>query len=361
MGNPGGGGPRRVKENVREGDGVKRQSLWFDGGSRVTIREEELPPPAAGEVLLENVVSAISPGTEMLFYRGQLEQGAVVDTVLEGYSGGLSYPLRYGYASVGRIAGVGPGVDPAAVGRLAFAFVPHASHACLPADRVLPVPGGLGAEEAAFLASAETATNLVLDARPLYGERVSVFGLGVIGLLTAGLLAGFPVERLTGWDLHPLRRSTAATLGVEAKDPSAAPPAPGTEDLAVEVSGSADGFRLALSSCGFAGRVVVGSWYGTGSRHHSFDTLFHRNRVRIIPSQVSTIAPELSGRWTRERRLEAAWQAIRSLRPGRLVTHRVPFEKAADAYRLIEQNPAETIQVMLTHGNGSEGSRRTAP
>jgi 2-desacetyl-2-hydroxyethyl bacteriochlorophyllide A dehydrogenase len=328
---------------------LKRQCLWFEGGSRVSVREEAMPQPGAGEILVQSLLSAISPGTEMLFYRGQLGEGAAVDTVLEGYRAGLSYPLRYGYASVGRVIGAGPGVDPAAEGRLVFAFVPHASLSCIRAELAAAVPEGITAEDAAFLANAETAVNLVLDSHPLLGERVSVFGLGIIGLLTAGLLAGFPLDRLTGWDLHPLRREAAAALGVTAADPAADPPPPGTEDLAVEVSGSAEGFRLALSSCGFAGRVVIGSWYGTASRQHAFDTQFHRNRVRIVASQVSTIDPALSGRWTRERRLEAAWQAIRTLRPSRLVTHRIPFSQAADAYRLIAETPQETIQVMLIH------------
>ncbi|MGA2479219.1 MAG: zinc-binding alcohol dehydrogenase [Spirochaetia bacterium] len=328
---------------------LKRQCLWFEGASRVSVREEAMKQPAAGEVMVQSLLSAISPGTEMMFYRGQIDEGAAVDTVLEGYRGGLSYPQRYGYASVGRIMAAGAGVDQAAIGRLVFAFVPHASLSCIKAELALAVPEGIPAEEAAFLASAETAVNLVLDSRPLLGERVSIFGLGVIGLLTAGLCAAFPLARLTGWDLHPLRRAAAATLGVAAADPVADPPPVGTEDLAVEVSGSAEGFRLALSSCGFAGRVVIGSWYGTGSRQHAFDTSFHRNRVRIIASQVSTIDPELSGRWTRERRHAEAWRAIRALRPSRLVTHRIPFSQAAEAYRLISEEPEKTIQVMLTH------------
>jgi 2-desacetyl-2-hydroxyethyl bacteriochlorophyllide A dehydrogenase len=328
---------------------LKRQCLWFEGGSRVSVREEAMRQPAAGEIMVQSLLSAISPGTEMLFYRGQLDEGAAVDAVLEGYRDGLSYPLRYGYASVGRVVAVGTGVDQAVAGRLVFAFIPHASHSCISSEQALVVPDGISPEEAAFLASTETAVNLVLDSHPLLGEQVSVFGLGVIGLLAAGLLAGFPLARLTGWDLLPLRRAAAAALGVTAADPVADPPPVGTEDLAVEVSGSAEGFRHALSSCGFAGRVVVGSWYGTGSRHHAFDTQFHRNRVRIIPSQVSTIDPGLSGRWTRERRLQAAWQAIRTLRPSRLVTHRIPFPRAADAYALISEAREKTIQVMLIH------------
>jgi 2-desacetyl-2-hydroxyethyl bacteriochlorophyllide A dehydrogenase len=338
---------------------MKRQSLWFEGRERVSLREETLDPPAASEVLVETQVSAISPGTEMLFYRGELEEGTEIDAVLEGYRRRLEYPLPYGYASVGRVAQAGPGVDPALVGRLVFVFMPHATAFCLPAARVIPVPEGVSAEDAAFLAAAETAVNLVLDAAPLLGERASVFGLGVIGLLTSGLLSRFPLAALTGWDLHSRRRDAAALFGVAASDPAASPPAGGTEDFAIELSGSAEGFRSALASCRFSGRLVVGSWYGMSARRKaidSFDTLFHRNRVHIVSSQVSTIDPALSARWSRERRLDAAWEALRMLRPSRLVTHRVPFGKAGEAYRLIAGTPGETIQVMLVHGDA--GSRQ---
>jgi 2-desacetyl-2-hydroxyethyl bacteriochlorophyllide A dehydrogenase len=334
------------------GSSIKRQSLWFEGRERVSLRDESLAPPGPHEVLIETLVSAISPGTEMLFYKGELEEGTTVDAALEGYGGKLQYPLPYGYASVGRIVDAGPGTDPGLAGRLAFVFMPHASAFCVSEERIAPVPEGIEAEDAAFLASAETAVNLVLDAAPLLGERASVFGLGVIGLLTIGLLSRFPLGHLSGWDLHQRRREAAALLGASAADPAASPPGRATEDLAVELSGSAGGFRQALASCRYGGRLVVGSWYGLRARGTSmegFDTNFHRNRIRILSSQVSTIDPALSGRWTRERRLDAAWDALRVLRPSRLVTQRVAFSRAAEAYRLIAGSPAETIQVMLVH------------
>jgi 2-desacetyl-2-hydroxyethyl bacteriochlorophyllide A dehydrogenase len=311
-----------------------------------------MDPPGDGEVLVRALVSAISPGTEMLFYRGEIEEGTEVDSVLEGYRRRLEYPLPYGYASVGRVFETGHGVDRRLAGRLVFVFMPHASAFRLPARSVVPVPDGISAEDAAFLAAAETSVNLVLDSAPLLGEKVSVFGLGVIGLLATGLLARFPLASLSAWDLHPRRREAAALFGARAADPTASPPPEATEDLAVEVSGSSEGFRLALASCRFTGRLVVGSWYGMASRRATidgFDSAFHRNRVRIISSQVSTIDPGLSGRWTRERRLDAAWDALRALGPSRLITHRVPFDEAADAYRLVSRSPQETIQVMLVH------------
>ena len=341
---------------------MRRQSLWFEGHERVSLREEPVEPPGPGEVDVESIVSAISPGTEMLFYRGDIEEGTEVDASLQGYRARLCYPLPYGYASVGRIACGGPRTDPSLLGRLAFAFVPHASAFRVPVERLLLVPEGIEPEDAAFLATAETSVNLVLDSSPLLGEQASVFGLGVIGLITIGLLAQFPLARLTGWDPLALRREAAARFGATAADPVVSPPSASEEDFAVEVSGTGEGFRMALGACRFSGRLIVGSWYGAATRRKTldaFDTAFHRNRVRIIPSQVSTIDPALSGRWTRERRLQSAWKAIRLLRPSRLITHRVPFSRAADAYRLIAESPGATIQVMLAHGDA--GSRQRCP
>jgi threonine dehydrogenase-like Zn-dependent dehydrogenase len=319
----------------------------------VSVRQEPLQTPGHGEARIQSIVSAISPGTEMLFYRGDIEPGAEVDAVLEGYRAEIAYPLRYGHATVGRVVDTGSGVDPSLTGSLVFAFTPHASAACVPVDQLLPVPADIPAEHAAFFAASETAVNLVLDCAPLLGERVSVFGLGIIGQLTAGLLARFPLESLAGWDPLPLRRKAASDAGIPAADPGSAALPARSEDLAVELSGSPEGFRLALGSCRYNGRVVVGSWYGAGSRRAAlaaFDTAFHRSRVRIIPSQVSTIDPALTGRWSRERRRAEAWQAIRVLQPLRLISHRLPFSRAADAYRLIAETPADTLQVMLVHG-----------
>ena len=338
---------------------MKRLCLWFDEREKVSVREESLDPPGPGEVLVESLVSAISPGTEMLFYRGELESGVAVDSSLEGYGGRFAYPLRYGYASVGRIVRAGKGVEEGLVGRLAFAFVPHASAFTAAVEKVVLVPEGIEPESAAFLAASEIAVTLVLDARPLLGERASLFGLGIMGLMTAGLLSRFPLARLTAYDLHRLRREAAVPLGVDTVDPRERPPGRGTEDFVIELTGSPHAFRDALGACGYAGRLVAGSWYGTkGARDsrapvlEAFDTDFHRNRVRIVSSQVSTIDPSLSGRWTKERRFNAAWEAIRSIGPSRWITHRVPFGSAADAYRLIADSPERTIQVMLVHETG---------
>lgn len=53
----------------------------------------------------------------------------------------MSYPLRYGYSLVGRVAKCGTGVDPERfLGKLVFAFSPHSSWVLADADGVMLVP-----------------------------------------------------------------------------------------------------------------------------------------------------------------------------------------------------------------------------
>ncbi len=341
---------------------MTRRAVVFEGPGIVAVREEAIPEPGAGEALVRTIVSAISSGTEMLFYRGEVPPGTAVDASIEALGGEVAYPLRYGYAAVGRVAALGAGVPGEWAGRLVFAFQPHASHFTTPIDDLIPVPEGVEPETAAFLPNAETAVTLVLDGAPLYGERIAVFGQGVVGLLVTSLLAGFPLACLVTVDRHARRRAASLASGADASfspDEIAGVGAllgegrpPAGADLVFELSGAPQALNDAIAVTGDYGRVVIGSWYGTKHVDLDLGGRFHRGRMRLISSQVSTIAPELRGRWTRERRFEAAWRAVESVGPVRYITHRFPVERAADAYALLDERPAEAIQVMLTYGEG---------
>jgi len=335
---------------------MKRRSVYFAAPREAAVVMEETPAPAPGEVLVETLVSAISPGTEMLFYRGQLPAGVSVDTSIAALSGGLRYPLKYGYACVGRITELGDGVPDEWRGRLVFAFHPHESHFCAPVAALLPLPPGMDAERAALLPNAETAVNLVMDGAPLVGERVVVFGLGIVGLLTTALLAQFPLAALYTVDPLAPRRELSLALGAtQAFDATeteslAAPLAESRgADLIFELSGQPAALEQAVLAAGFGGRIVVGSWYGNKRANLDLGEHFHRNRIHIVSSQVSSMAPSLTGRWTKERRMASAWRFLAGLPLDKLITHRFPVAEAAKAYQLIDQTPGETVQVLLSY------------
>jgi|UniRef100_A0A7V6A468 2-desacetyl-2-hydroxyethyl bacteriochlorophyllide A dehydrogenase len=339
-----------------------RHSLYFTEPYRVAVREETLLSPGPGQVLVQTLLSAISPGTELLIYRGQAPQDLPADTKIAALRGNLAFPLKYGYAAVGRVVESGQEVDPCWQDALVFAFHPHEDLFLAHPDELMAVPAGLTPEDAVFLPNLQTAITLVLDARPLIGENVVVFGQGIVGLLLTALLAHFPLGRLVTLDRHPNRRQASEMLGAHAaldplqenllenlsialssgvQDPLA--------DLAFEVSGNPAALDQALAVTGFHGRVIIGSWYGNRISELHLGGNFHRQRQVILSSQVSTIAPELTGRWTRDRVLGAAWQMVHKIKPARFITHRFPLGQAAEAYQLLDQHPEEAIQVVLTH------------
>jgi 2-desacetyl-2-hydroxyethyl bacteriochlorophyllide A dehydrogenase len=344
------------------GRNVKRLSLYFTGPYQVCVQEESLPPPVAGQVLVQTLVSAISPGTELLIYRGQAPTDIPVDETIPALAGDFGFPLKYGYAAVGRVMALGADVAPEWQGRLVFVFHPHESHFLASPAELIPVPSTLSAEEAAFLPNMETAVNFLMDGRPLIGEQVAVFGQGVVGLLTTALLAQLPLARLITLDRYPIRREKSLAMGAHASLDPVAPDALARmqsllqedrshagADLTYELSGNPAALDQAIAATGFNGRVIIGSWYGQKRVDLNLGGRFHRGRIRLISSQVSTIAPEWEGRWTKSRRLQVAWWMLQQIRPSQLITHCLPITQAAQAYALLDQHPEEAIQVMLTY------------
>ncbi len=342
---------------------MKAKQLWFTKPYTIEIREQDVEPLKHGEVFVRSICSAISAGTEQLVYRGQLPAGLDLDSdIVSLTNNDGNYPLQYGYATVGVIEQVASKENEMLIGKNVFAFYPHTSHFNIKLDQLIFLPEDIKPESAVFLANMETAVNLAMDGNPRIGESVIIAGQGVVGLLLSGILSQFPIANLYALDHIEKRRSTSKLFGVKNSYDSRSGqdtdnlkqimeknyPGGGC-DLIYEVSGSPEALNLAIELCGYTGRIVVGSWYGTKSADIQLGGKFHRNRVQIISSQVSTIASDLTGRWDKARRFQTTWEMIRKLHPERLISHRIPFESALDAYQLLDKSPHVTLQTLLIH------------
>ncbi|MEZ4539845.1 MAG: zinc-binding alcohol dehydrogenase [Chloroflexota bacterium] len=338
---------------------IRRQSLYFVAPGVAEIREEDLSLPGEGEARVQTLVSAISSGTEMLIYRGQAPTGMAVDETIAALGGAFRFPIKFGYAAVGRVIAVGPDVSATWMGRTVFAFNPHESHFVAPVAALHCVPEGIEPEDAVFLPNMETAVSFIMDGSPVIGERVAVIGQGVVGLLTTALLSGWPLGGLLAVDPLRRRQEWALRLGATAvAPPEAAPDAlaalPGEGpsagvDLCFELSGNPRALDLAIALTGQYGRIVIGSWYGNKPVEVDLGGRFHRAHMRLIGSQVSALAPQWLGRWTKERRLDVAWRMIGHHGPRRLITHRLPIGGAPEGYRLLDDDPAEVVQIVFTY------------
>jgi alcohol dehydrogenase len=328
--------------------------VQFAGPTRVEVVRTPVGTPAADEVRVEATLSAISPGTELLVYRDQVPDDMRLDETIDSLDDTATYPLSYGYATVGTVTAAGDDVADEWLGRRVFAFHPHASHFCVPPEALVRLPPDVGDEDAALLAMAETAVSLAMDGRPRVGERVAVFGQGVVGLLTTAVLSQFPLSRLITFDHHAARRERSRSRGADASLPPddagrAFQTGDGRADLSFEVSGNPAALDAALDTTGDDGRVVVGSWYGTKPTALDLGGRFHRSRIRLQASQVSRIDPDHTGRWDKDRRMDLVLDLLPDLDPSALVTHRLPVEEAPEAYRLLDGAPDEALQVLLEY------------
>ncbi len=330
----------------------------FHGPSEVRIEEFDAPEPRPEEVLVETDCSGISPGTELLLYRGEAPEDLPADETIPSLSGGLAYPISYGYAAVGRVVERGSNVEAGWLGERVFAFHPHASRFCVEPAELQRIPEDVPSETATLLANVEAALNVVMDAAPVVGERAAVFGQGALGLLTTAILADHPLDALYTVDRHPFRRERSRALGAD----RTFEPGEGTAlrealdcehregaDLAVELSGNPAALDAAIEATGYDGRVLVGSWYGKKRVRLDLGRRFHRSRISIESTQVSTIDPGLRGRWSKPRRLALAWEFLEGFDADSLLTHRFPVEEAPEAYRLLAERPDEAIGAVLTY------------
>ncbi|WP_101297776.1 zinc-dependent alcohol dehydrogenase [Halegenticoccus soli] len=341
---------------------MRARSLYFTGRGEVEVRERTLSGPGPDEVLVETEASAVSSGTELLLYHGDAPSDLPADESIPALSGTFEYPFRYGYAAVGTVAETGEDVSDDWLGETVFCFHPHESRFVARPERLERIPDGCSPATAALLPTVETALNFVMDGRPAVGERVAVFGQGAVGLVTTAVLSSFPLDRLVTVDTVPERRTRSRSFGADASlapdeararldpGPEADPDAPRGADLTFELTGDPAALEDAVGVTGYDGTVVIGSWYGDKRAEVDLGGRFHRSRIQLKSSQVSTIDPDLRGRWTTDRRLDLAWEWLRRLDADRLITHRLPLDEAASAYRLLDSRPAETVQIIFTYG-----------
>ncbi len=294
------------------------QALWYVAPSRAEIRPERVPAPAEGEVLVRALHGALSRGTERLIFSGRVPPGEVERMRAPHMGGSFPFPVKYGYATVGRVER-----GPAELnGRVVFALCPHQTCFMLPAAAVVPIPDGVPPARAVLAANMETALNAVWDAAPGPADRIAVVGAGVVGALVAWLCGQLPGADVTLIDIMPERAQLAAALGVGFAAPAAAPR---DCDLVLHASGSAAGLATALDLAGDEATVLEMSWYGAGDVPAPLGGAFHSRRLKLISSQVGQVALSHRPRWTHGRRLAAALALLADPRLDALLAPAVSF------------------------------------
>ena len=332
-----------------------------------------LPQPARGQILIRSTVSLVSLGTERMlveFGKASYLQKArqhpekvkmVLDKVkteglkptLNAVRNKLDTPLPLGYCNVGVVTKIGRGVTGFTVGDRVVSNGPHAEFVCVGENLVAAVPNDVTDDEAAFTVIASISLQGIRLLAPTFGETVVVYGLGLIGLLTARLLLANGC-RVIGVDIDERKLAIAAKDGVEVlRGGSDATIAESVADLTGGIG--ADGVLITASAkvdsiisdaarmSRQRGRIVLvgviplslnrSEFY---NKELSFQVSCSYGPGRYDPNyeERGQDYPIAFVRWTEQRNFEAVLEALaaRRLFVQDLITQRVTFDNFGEVY-----------------------------
>ncbi|WP_426626167.1 dehydrogenase [Leifsonia sp. McL0607] len=315
---------------------LEASAFWVEEPGVGALRRQPVPDPGDGEVLVRTVYSGVSRGTESTVFGGRVPESQRDRMRAPFQEGDFPGPVKYGYLSVG-VVEQGP---PDLVGRTVFALFPHQSAFVVPASAVVPVPEGVPPRRAVLAGAVETAVNILWDAAPLVGDRITVIGAGMVGCCVARLAQGIPGVEVTLVDIEPSRQRIADDLGVRFSEPEAAPR---ERDLVVNTSGSQAGLRLALETVVTEGAIIEASWYGDREVTLPLGEDFHARRLTIRSSQVGTVPPARRDRRSTADRLTLALELLHDAAFDRLLTGESSWRALPDVLARLSTGSADEL------------------
>lgn len=316
--------------------------LWCVAPGRYELRRATLPPSGDDGLLIRSLVSAVSRGTERLVLEGAVPPSEHERMRGPFQNGDFPFPVHYGYQSVGVVED-GPAEW---VGRMVFALFPHQDRYRLPVAAAMPVPESLPPERAALAANMETALNAIWDSGTGPGDRITIVGGGVVGLLLTALSARLPGAEVTLVDVNPARAALARALGAAFALPAAVTD---DADIVFHTSATASGLATALVAAAFEAKVVEVSWYGGHAPAVPLGEAFHSRRLQLIGSQVGSVSPSRRPRWPHARRLAKALTLLDDARLDHLVTHVVAFDTAPQRLPPLVTGGEDALAILLDY------------
>ncbi len=347
---------------------MSERRLAVTGPKTLAFEAFEQPVLGEGEVWLQTMFSGISAGTELSQYRGTSpfmnRQWMPDDRLFRDGPPSWTYPVRnLGYENVGMVMGSGPGVRALHTGQWVFGTWGHRTgHVMQERDaveRLIP-QGAPDPRIGIFSHIGAVALNGVHDAKIRVGDLVVVFGLGVPGQIVMQLARAAGAE-VIGVDPVASRRDLAERLGATRTiNPDWSPVAEVVKsetggrgaDVCIEVSGNPRALAEAMRTVAYSSRVVCMGFMQGEARGLMLGEEFHHNRIEVVSSQISGVAPEASHRWTKLRLWQTAvrlqHEGVLNLTP--LITHAVPFDAAPAMFEKLDQGDPAIMQSVLTFG-----------
>lgn len=263
--------------------------------------------------------------------------------------------MRLGNMTVGIVTEAGDEVRGLKVGDRVYGYLPIRETHTVDEGRVKLAPPALSDEELVCIDPAVVSLMAVREGNVRVGDKVAIFGLGAIGLMTvqmaklSGALCVISVEPVEK------RRKLAKKYGADiVLDPFSCDPgleikkAVGGVDISIDTSGSYQALHQAIRATSYGGTIVPVSWYHGEARGLNLGEEWHFNRqVMISGARVESEPYRDYPRWDRSRVYETVIELFRkkALTSEGLLSHKVRFDGVVEAYRMLDEIPGEIIKL----------------
>jgi len=333
--------------------GETARRVVFPRKNAVEIEQFEVPELKGDQVLVETRASLISTGTELAYLQG------ITKPIQMGEH---KYPIVPGYSAAGTVIAVGKGVTNLKKGDRICGSNRHGTRLIVDRAEAVRLPDNVSFEEATFHALGATSMNGVRLSRLVLGETVVVFGMGIVGQLALQIARACGAGKLIAVDLSERRLEMARRVGATT---TARPDEKALEalvkdltggemaEVVIEATGNPKVFPLALKLAAPLGRVVaLGSPRGNTPELDLYTEL-HCKGIQLIGAHAAmhplTATPY--NRWTRPRNRELFLDLISrgQIQTKPMITHRMPFAKAVDAFNMLVEDRTQAVGVILEY------------
>jgi 2-desacetyl-2-hydroxyethyl bacteriochlorophyllide A dehydrogenase len=327
-------------------------NIVFTGKEQVEFRREPLAQPGPRQALVATSRTLVSMGTELICFQRRFEEGTHWDRWVK-------YPFYPGYCNVGRVVALGGEVEGLTVGERVATRGGHRQFILTDAGRAVPVPEGLGDEEATWFGLAGIVQNAVRRAEHELGDAVAVIGLGPLGQLAVQYTRVGGAREVIAIDTVPGRLEIARAHGATQTLCAPAGETLGAvgeitigrlADVVYDVTGHPAAFPAALQLARRFGKVILLGDTGAPSEQRLIPDLITRG-LKVIGAHDTNPPPVASDHlyWSHRNmaQLFFTYLARGQMRTADLITHRYSPEQAAECYAALARDRSAALGVIF--------------
>jgi threonine dehydrogenase-like Zn-dependent dehydrogenase len=340
------------------------KKLVAQGIGKVVLKKYNDIQIAEGNILVRTEYSSCKHGTEAwilsgkahwLKHRRYSDKMRIFDLTQESQV----FPVPIGEMSVGVVEKIGKNNKNINEGDKVYLSAGAQDTHNIPIDKVSKIQKGMSFKDALCIEAATFAHGAIRDSHIRIGDRVGVFGLGAIGLLTIQMAKLQGAKFIVGVDPIESRRKLALKMGANfVLNPIELDVGYHIRknfyeeglDVTIDFSGQSKALNDCIRSTGYGGTVIAGALYKPATSDLKLGMEFHWNRIKLISSRVSN-EPDLDyPRWSWKRNKESVIDLMEKklLSTEEIITPIVPFNDAETHFNKIIKNKNIDSYLKLT-------------